>query len=90
VKVANAPTGNAPDLADVILQVCTCSADFLARVTASDEVIAAGNGTPPPSLVAKRAQAFEYCRPAKRPPRTGALVRGPAVVAVLGEPGKSP
>lgn len=67
VNEANARTGNAANVAAVILRVCTCSADFLARTAAQDEIFAAANGRPPPSVAAKMAQAFNYCRPPNRP-----------------------
>lgn len=67
VNEATARAGNAANVADVILQVCTCSADFLARVATQDEIFAAANGRPPPSLAAKMGQAFKDCRPANRP-----------------------
>jgi hypothetical protein len=67
VNEASARAGNAANVADVILRVCTCSADFLARVATQDEILAAANGRPPPSVAAKMVQAFKYCRPPNRP-----------------------
>ncbi len=62
-NTANVP----PNAQGLIMQVCTCSVDFLARAVTQDELVAAGNGRPPPSVAAKMVQAFKYCRPPKRP-----------------------
>jgi len=67
VKEANARTGNAANVAGVIRRVCTCSADFLARVATQDEILAVADGRPPSSLAAKMVQAFKDCRPPNRP-----------------------
>lgn len=62
-------TGNVPPNAQgLILRACTCSVDFLARAVTQDELVAAGDGRPSPSLIAKMVQAFKYCRPPKPPP----------------------
>jgi hypothetical protein len=66
VNKATARLGNAAN-ADAVLRACTCAADYLARVVTHDELIAADNGTPPPSLTFKGVEASRYCLPLKQP-----------------------
>ena len=58
-NAANVP----PNAQDLILRVCTCSADVLVRDISADEVIAAAGGTILPSISDKAMQAFKICRP---------------------------